>query len=383
MPHSLPAYSLVSHPLYTRSYGLNAEAGRSPKSIGGDLEQVRDMRRQTATDVPLDATTVIWGYDGTRLVMGALDDPCLNVKLTPLLQPVLGQGFPMQAWREPKPPTEPIPQDVLPGYIATPPSRGESDSLMAMKLARYELDLWRDRQDDFLDATTLRLNTKGLYERDNFSVLYRVDSRSPQALLTSNGFGPSRVVSGIEPMIEQDVLITSASLRASNIVLYNSAIPSVAQARGVVYQYAIDPQGVTAASWLENFRELTHRAAVKGISFELSLDETHADAGAVDAERIYIIGADDRAVEARLATMRREGFGNTFGVSLRDYVTYAWQRPAVQVTTASTHGTSGGRPAGPPLDADRAWRVGQWLAASPDRPDPLRPWLTDPWGQRV
>jgi len=169
----------------------------------------------------------------------------------------------------------------------------------------------------------LTVNSGGLLERNTFPVLYRIDSRSPEKLLQSDGFGSSRRNSGIRPMIEPAMLVTSASLRASDYVLYESNVPSANDAQGHAYQYAIQSEGLVAASWLENFKYLDRPVEIEGHSFELNLDETHVDASAVTADKIYLIGSDDPLVEWKLAAIHASGLGGLFGVSIAQYC--AWE----------------------------------------------------------
>lgn len=242
--------------------------------------------------------------------------------LPPELQAERGAKFPLRAWREPKLPVDAVYELNKDGYSTYKQMLENSDKRpgASLRQPRYELDVWRDRQEDFIRGESFTRNAKGLLERSDFPVLYRIDTRPPEVLLASNGFGPSRQVLGIEPMIEGDVLITSASLRASDFVLNHTSVPSAINSEKT-YQYAIRADGVKAASWLENFKylETPLEPPLAGSSFSLGLDEAHVAAGGITADRIYIIGSSDPDVERRLAHMHQAGVNDIFGVSIDEY----------------------------------------------------------------
>lgn len=233
-----------------------------------------------------------------------------------------GERLPLAEWREPG--RDVVGERVIVGDyqdFVVLRNKVPHDTGAHSNLKRYRLDAWRTRIAEFADLGDYTRNTKEILQTTQRHVAYRVDARTPAQLLASDGFGPSRQVEGIHPMIDAPVLVASASLRGSDR-LFKSRIPSISPDDVGSYQYAIDVEGVVTASWAEHFVLTESLAPHAGRDFMLSLDEVHVDAERITADRIYLIGSSDSRtqqwLEARFADDAASDIA-MWGVPITDY----------------------------------------------------------------
>lgn len=256
-------------------------------------------------------------------------------RLMPQASPRQRASLPLHTWRQPVAGQRAVDCHADDPFEAI--GHNELRHSSALRQWRDTLDAMRDRLEAFVSARSYVRNATGMLERRDFPVLYRIDQRSPQELLASDGFGPSRKVHGIAPMVNGEVLVTSACLRASDIVLNQSRVADEAgYPQQPVYQYAIRAEGMPAASWAENYRFQKDLTAREGCAPELGLDEVHVAADQVRAAHIYLIGCTDASVEQQLETILDEHAEPHFGVSIARYAE-CQEKDADEIATFLRH----------------------------------------------
>ena len=284
-------------------------------------ESVELLRRdRTDSDADQSLTWIFGSQDGETIMARLTDgiaDGTSALQLPGHFARQIDAMFPVQCWRQPTRAT-----CLLANQFArcaesksTPVTQAEAK----FDLHRFDLDVWRDRLEDFVTASSFTKNSKGLLQRADYPVLYRVDHRSPLEIVAQGGFHADISLQGIEPMIEACPLIVSCSLKASGVVLQmfdRGDVPPRYR-----YQYAIESTGAIAASWLENFSYLQNQLPdVAGNRFDIGLDEVHVDASAITLERIFIIGSDDPFVMQHLVEIHASAPARSvFGVSVKEF----------------------------------------------------------------
>jgi hypothetical protein len=197
------------------------------------------------------------------------------------------------------------------GYIVqTLPRNALERSRAIIELKKAEIDAMRHRLDDFRTESLTTNQVWNTFSLDH-SLVYRVDSRTPQQLLTAGGFGLSREFNDIEPMLLQPSAIGSGSLAASNIVFHEwqTGYPMAA----TFHQYAVWTEGRAVASASDNRQLGTYDAA---------LDEVHFPAD-VPAKDIYVIDSFNPAYAAAIAKIYESRYVSTpYGVPLEIFNEY-------------------------------------------------------------
>lgn len=190
----------------------------------------------------------------------------------------------------------------------------DSSSQLIINKMKYGVDLIRHDSDNKMSKNDLEINSIGFLERDSSKVVYRVDSRNPSVIVDNKGFGPSLYVDGILPMINDPVLITSASLKGSNKVFHDWGYAKCS------YQYAIKSENINQVSWADNFKFLNKIPEEHGEDFRLDYDESHIDSSKLNQENIYLIDCSDENIKKRISIMYQTGLATPFGIRLRDFI---------------------------------------------------------------
>jgi hypothetical protein len=201
------------------------------------------------------------------------------------------------------------------GYLAQTVSANAAHRTgTIIELQKERVDALRHRLDDFR-THSLKPNALGRLVSTDHSIVYRVDSRTPEQLLARNGFGPSvggsRGFIDIRPMMP-GATIGSGSLWGNDTVMAHwSANP---MADEMYYnQYAVWTEGQEVASASDNHARGT---------YDPEYDEVHFPP-TIPARDIYLIDSTDTDTREAIARLIESPHVATpYGVPLDAYAEY-------------------------------------------------------------
>lgn len=264
----------------------------------------------------------------------------------------------------------------LPGGMERPAYRGGPDPQAMTELSRrgYLMPSERINEVDFepiedmkerVDATRHKLEDLGREfsddgKRGDYRIVYRVDDLTPEALLQSSYYRPSRDFIVVDRMLPQHAVIGSATVKSSNTVLemWDRSNPEP------MYQYSIVlDEGERSASYAD-----------RGGNDVEGLDEVHFPPPPV--KNVYLLDSTDpnarRAIQALAAS---PSVNTSFGVPLQAYEDYRAGRLSLDEGARVLPPSGSGSPAATSssgdsvtsLDTTRAGgqRTAQWVAMLP------------------
>lgn len=155
-------------------------------------------------------------------------------------------------------------------------------------------------------------NALGYFTSTDRPFLYRVDSRSPQQLLTRGGFGPSRNFIDVYPLLPDGATIASDSMDASTAILHSWASDPANSHLGAFYQYVVRTAGREVASVSDN--------AIPGA--DPAMSEAHFPSD-IPPDDIYVVDSTDaNYAKAISEIIESEHVSTPYGVPLKALAEY-------------------------------------------------------------
>ncbi|MGF7159590.1 hypothetical protein FHS85_001209 [Rhodoligotrophos appendicifer] len=193
------------------------------------------------------------------------------------------------------------------------------------------LKTYVDRHEEFMKpAEELPKNANGLLVRDDYELLFRADTRSPEDIVMAGGFEGSYHFY-YDRMTDEMALITSASVdgamthgRAGEAFTGNRYFYYAIEAKGRP-AVSLNENALKNAEGLANFREVDpvyFRAEPRqGVDTYFGetwkVDEVHVE-GAIPFDKIYVFDASHPGWNKKLSDLNKQGELGAFGYPLAD-----------------------------------------------------------------